>query len=274
MKKEKSKSKSHETNIGKIIYGFLLFMPLIAIAVTCGYVMFNKNAYQSNNANYEIAEQKVNSADQLQINNNYTFNPKTFYDAVGNDYVTIGRFKYTTINVNWNDILPENQQLSNADLVRINNFSYYKAGNAYGLRLQENDTNIKTFQQLYAPYRINQTIYFDIVENMNINYGSYTRVYNTNSLYRIIMAKTSLQDIFYDSISKVESSNLFNWATNSIVYTTLTATCTALSINNTFIPLLLSYWLIISIIYILYDIALVMLIIFHRKVHELQECIW
>ena len=45
--RNKDCKKTHESLIGKIIYGFLLFMPLLAIATTSLYAIFNKNAYQS-----------------------------------------------------------------------------------------------------------------------------------------------------------------------------------------------------------------------------------
>ena len=43
-KDDKCKHKGQETTIGKIIYGFLLFLPLVAIGVTTLVSTFNMNA--------------------------------------------------------------------------------------------------------------------------------------------------------------------------------------------------------------------------------------
>ena len=61
---------------------------------------------------------------------------------------------------------------------------------------------------------------------------------------------------------------------NSVVYNTLETTCNQLSITTTFIPMLLAYWLIISVIYFLYDIALLLIWSAHDKIHELRDSLW
>ena len=80
-----------------------------------------------------------------------------------------------------------------------------------------------------------------------------------------------ISDVFYYAIYKTEQSNLFNWSKTTIIYTGIHNTCTQLGITNTFTPMLLAYWLLISVVYILYDIILMILIILHNRVHRLQD---
>lgn len=264
MKKDKSKSKSHETNIGKIIYGFLLFMPLLAIAVTCGYAIFNKNAYQSYT--------KEETLEQYKITNNTTI-------VNGQEYtiknVSLGGRTPIIYSPQANDIcllfgMPNTYNYIGFRLdiaTTGNKFIYGYNDYTTSYIAEQHDGNINWFQR-------KMPLTFTITDINTNNNSALYQLTNIDMYWNNYTSQTKLDQVFYQAINKIEQSNLFNWAQNSIVYTTLTATCTALSINNTFIPLLLAYWLIISVIYILYDIALVMLMIFHRKVHELQECIW
>ena len=78
MKKDKNKCKNKgESTIGKIIYGFLLFMPLLAILSTILYTTFNKNAYQSF-ANNNESQYQVIQVNQLVVNEQYHFNNNNY----------------------------------------------------------------------------------------------------------------------------------------------------------------------------------------------------
>ena len=72
--KNKDLKKGKESTIGKIIYGFLLFMPLLAILSTCLYAIFNKNAYQSYDKQEGVKFQKLTSNTGLIVNETYTIN--------------------------------------------------------------------------------------------------------------------------------------------------------------------------------------------------------
>ena len=85
--------------------------------------------------------------------------------------------------------------------------------------------------------------------------------------------QAKLSEVFYYAIDRTENSNLFNWSKNNDIYNIMHGACNTLSITNTFIPMLMTYWLLISVIYFLYDIGLMIIIVVHRKIHELQDSI-
>ena len=87
------------------------------------------------------------------------------------------------------------------------------------------------------------------------------------------MAQNKLDNVFTYSIKKVEENELYNWAKTTGTYTVLNNVTTQIGITNTFIPMLMAYWLLISIIYFLYDIALILIWAVHDKIHELKDAI-
>lgn len=276
-KDENKRKKGQETTIGKIIYGFLLFMPLLAIAVTCGYAIFNKNAYQSYGDKYIKSTQVVNDSSFLQPNNDYSFSAQTFFDNT-EEFKDGGKYKFNTSSIeDWNIFISGSGSipLTPQENETINGFVFYYANNKR-LSLYNDDTLVKTIVDNGTSIRLvnlNKTIYFNLKEVADWNIGSYQNTYTTNSTYLITYTIESLSDSFYYAIDKVTENPLFNWAQNSVIYTTTNATCNALSITTPFIPLLLAYWLIISVIYFLYDIALMLVWTIHKKIHELQESI-
>lgn len=253
--KNKDLKKGKESIIGKIIYGFLLFMPLLAIAVTCLYTIFNKNAYQSYANNYP-EKNYINEVTQLntgttyyilgQLKNEEITNANSPYGIL---YQDLDNF-YTTKNL---DYTPNTTGRFN--------FTYY-GGHNYIQFLNNDGTSQGQAIDLYQ-----QTVYFTF---KYISGNLTNEQIPTNIIYTDVAGNT-LNNVFYSATSQVENSNLFNWSKNSIIYTGVNATCNELNITNTFIPMLLTYWLLISVIYILYDIILMILIILHNRIHRLQD---
>lgn len=253
MKNKDKAKKIHESKIGKIIYGFLLFMPLLAILFTCGYVMFNKNAYQSYGDEYveesiQLDSSNVNSLYVTGQHITYTFGEKnTQWNA---------KFGFTQISINLNEIFNVTTEWNAFYLYNNNNdIRFYTTDNQSYL-LSENDRLFNTFTY--------------VVDLSNFNDKT---IYNYGIAFTYTFVTSKLSNVFYYSVNQVEESNLFNWAKTSGIYTTTHSFTQALSITNTFIPMLMTYWLIISVVYILYDIVLMMLVIFHKKVHKLQDSI-
>lgn len=259
MKSRNKEHKPHENIIGKIIYGFLLFMPLLAIGVTCAYAIFNKNAYQSYSGENNTSETYIEDASQLRLNNGeYTYvrlqnnniNSNTNYDVyfICNDFEVI-----------------ESSSTINEIAVKFN--------------VQSFSTNIiltlynSSSQQIVSLNSSTATLNFKCVITGISNITNTNSLLAVNKLFYTITDNNYrfIDNVFYYSIDKVQQSPLFNWAEDSAIYTGMTATCNALNITTTFIPLLMTYWLIISVIYILYDIILVILHIFHKKIHQLED---
>lgn len=249
----KTKSKIKETVIGKIIYGFLLFMPLLAISVTCAYAIFNKNAYQSysDNLGLTLTQQNDNT---FIVNNTYQFKYKT-----GNSITQYSPIiSYSEINIDWSDY-------SNYTNEQVDAFRFYPetTGQASYIQLFYNGSLVGTTRSVWGTKLVELTIVYSSIlspQNAQPNYNLYNYTYN----------KQTLDNVFYYSINKVQESPLFNWAKQTSLYTVLNETCETLGIKTTFIPLLLTYWLLISLMYLLYDIALLVVHMAHNKIHEIE----
>lgn len=267
MKSRNKDRKPHESIIGKIIYGFLLFMPLLAIGVTCITCFWNKEVTadtETAEISYKYESNEVNSAIDLINGHSYTF---TLQQApTQQQYISTASSVYNIPNfTNFKlDADALNNHYIRIDL-RSNQIIF--RDESYNAILTINFTAI-TF-----PYSFDLKL-VNYVSSINTDYTNYSKsTYNEIESVNIISTPQDfdVKNIFYYSIDKVQQSPLFNWAENSAIYTGMTATCNTLNITTTFIPLLMTYWLIISVIYILYDIILVILHIFHKKIHQLED---
>ena len=256
MKNKNKDKKIHENIIGKIIYAFLLFMPLLAIGVTCAYTIFNKNAYQSYGDNY--VEKNITIQTQDDSNTYYLNGQNVTWYLNNNVYASQSYiYGFSDISLNLNEIFNTN------DLI-YNGFRFYtsKADFMYFYDTLGTEHTLRNYKNYFSTF------------TYTIDLNTYTnKPYNTNYGNFVITLLTTapLSNVFYYSIDKVQESPLFNWAENSAIYTGMTTTCNALNITTPFIPLLMTYWLIISVIYILYDIILIILHIFHKKIHQLED---
>lgn len=256
-RENKKCKKGQESTIGKIIYGFLLFMPLIAIGVTCGYAMFNKNAYKSYGDSYVQQYNEITSEENIIVNQQYLIT----YKEVQGGYYTPTQFYYSDIDIDWYDYRGTD---TNHIYVAFGIRGYQFPNTIWVYYYDNNNTLQHDIVQEWGDEI--KTIYFTL-DSFVIG-GTGTKPYD---LFMLNYKTISISDVFYYSVDKVTGSPLFNWAQNSVIYTTTNTTCNALSITTPFIPLLMSYWLIISIIYFLYDIALMLVWLIHKKIHELQE---
>ena len=263
MKKDKeTHKKGKESTIGKIIYGFLMFMPLLAIGFTCLYAVFNNNARDSFNGTIQYKE-------TTQVQQNDVFSGRNYYSLTKLESYSLAK----TYNITNLVIRRDNQIIFNSQDYNYNYFAIKSGGYQYDIVAQETQyvdseptivqlLRIGTYQQNY------------FINTLIMNSPKFEGRALINTLYfDTYYVNTKLNDVFYYGVDSVEKSTLFNWATNSSLYNVIHNTCTDLSITTTFVPLLLTYWLIISLIYFIYDIILIILNILHRKIHELQDSI-
>lgn len=256
MKSRNKDHKPHESIIGKIIYGFLLFMPLLAIGVTCAYAIFNKNAYQSYGDNY--VEKNITIQNQNDANTFYLDGQNVTWYLNNNAYGSrSSKYGFSEISLDLNTLFNTQDIIYNGFEFYTSavNFMYFYDSNGTQYQLNNYKNDFSTFT-----YTIDLDTYNS--KPLNTTYGNFVIT---------LLTPAPLTNVFYYSIDKVQQSPLFNWAKDSLIYTGMTNTCNALNITTPFIPLLMTYWLIISVIYILYDIILVILHIFHKKIHQLED---
>lgn len=238
-KKQAKERRKGENLVGKIIYCFLLFAPLLSILFTSLYTTFNKNAYQS----YSAQNVEVKSS-TLQINENSTYYYNWFDNTSGqtNNTTPLIDIDYCSIDLD-----------TGVEYIRF--------------------TNSNSIME----YNLNQA-YIDTIQNINNCTFSVSQSITLASqpwfkTYLLLQEKAPLDNAFEYGTTKVENSNLYNWAKNTGTYTVMHQTTQGLGIENTFIPMLMSYWLLISVIYFIYDIALILIWALHRRIHDLGDSI-
>lgn len=242
-----------ENTIGKIIYGFLLFIPLFAIGITCAYAIFNKNAYLSNGNDYIDKTITLNSSNTNDI---YVQGQLITFTFEEHSAQWNGIFGFSEISIDLNEIF-------NTELT-YNRFYLY----ATNTNIIFYDTNGGT-HQITASNRTFDSFTYKVDLSVSADKG----IYDYGLAQVFTYKERALTDVFYYSIDKVEQSPLFNWANNTATYSVLENTCTTLGITTTFVPMLLSYWLMISLMYLLYDIALLIIHMAHNRIHDIESSI-
>lgn len=237
--KQAKEKRKGENLVGKIIYCFLLFAPLLSILGTSAYTIFNKNAYQS--YSQETVDIKANT---LQINTNSTYYYNWFNDTTGQTNNTT-----TLIQIAWcsKELAPGTTQIR---FTNSNGLTQYDV----------NGNNLGTIANL-------NNCSFQVSQNITLAQQPWFKT------YLLLKDVAPLDNSFEYATTKVENSDLYNWAKNTGTYTVMHSTTQQLGIENTFIPMLMTYWLLISVIYFIYDIALILIWALHRRIHDLGDSI-
>lgn len=260
--KDKEKKHKGESTIGKIIYGFMLFLPLFAIGSTILLNTFQSTEQKNIDTTYDYQTNDVNSVEDFVRGNIYHFHYEKLDTA--NEYICRCQAIYLTDN-----------NVTNAKYLVEKSNSYFNI-RVSGSNWQIDVFNANNASSLGRTNSTSRNIDFDFVYEdetyIDFDKFEYSKSENTH-IIEYTETGINRSDIFYYSVNQVENSNLFNWATNTAIYTGILATANTLGITNTFIPMLMTYWLIISVLYFLYDIILMGLNILHKKIHELQESI-
>lgn len=246
-----------ENIIGKIIYAFLMFIPLLAIGVTCLYVIFNKNAYQS------YYGQNINQYQNINLQNN-----SQLIDNDNDLYMENSYFVNTTLSgtITYQDVSVEsgnfaNPTEENMQIIANSNRLYFYRGTSITFY---NDNNQTSFVMTSMSGVILKFTNIQSTPNQVIAPAFYYIQYEDVSY---------VSEAFYYSIDKIQKSPLFNWSSNTTTYSVLQLTCTTLGITPQFIPMLLSYWLMMSLMYLLYDIALLIVHMAHNRIHDIESSI-
>lgn len=78
------------------------------------------------------------------------------------------------------------------------------------------------------------------------------------------------QDVFYNAIINITNKPLFNWTTNTGIYTAINNMCTGLDFGGSanILSILLTYWSLNTAIYIVFDIVIVL---FTKLTHWIND---
>lgn len=205
-----------------LLFSILMLAPFTSVAVRSLYVICNKNAYQSYSNTTEV---------------------KTYlnYDSViGNTYIMNWVDNNNGMTNNTTQIIPYQSITITAPTGAVK----FRYGNSKTLQFYDvNDTNLGSQTNITS---------FSYVANSNTSLQ--TQPWFNRQL--VLTQKTSLDNVFEYSIKQLEQSNLFNWTKNTAIYSGIQEMTTQLGVTGQTIPVILTYWALLTIIYVIIDIIL------------------
>ena len=247
MKKEQFKNKhDHKfTDILKVlIFSFLMVAPFFSILSRCMYVVFNPNAkysYYGETIN-DRTNTLLTNKNQFELNQTYTFNSNTF-DIKDIDSAT-GAYAYV-INVSNVKILETSLQ----DLINFNRFSLYITS---GLQLSIQLANSDTTQIKYFTASNFLIFSFDYEGNNLLFDFTYNDLF-----YKTTFNNYSFLDNAFDySCDQLKTSPVFSWTQDTATYDVFNTMLTGLTIQDGILPILLTYWMMLIVVYVIVDIII------------------
>lgn len=216
------------------IFSILMLLPFLSVLTRCMYVTFNKNAYQSYSGENIPPTENINIKAQNLINNNYYYFQNFENVQTGNSYY----FYY----------ISECEVEPNAT-----RFRYYING----------DTLVKYIQFFNGDTTISYTPITNVIGKsfLFISYANTPQetdyMYNINAFYQIKYNEfNKIDNVFEYSFQKMSQDDMFNWTQNTALYSGINAMTTNLQIQTNVIAILLTYWTILTIVYVIIDIVL------------------
>lgn len=252
MDKEKIKIKKHDhrlTDLLKVsIFSLVMMAPVAAIGVTCAYVVCNKNAYQS------YYGQTINEKNYQQITNFVQNEDYYFLSSNDNNNQSVGgnnpQFTFQSI-----EVISSLPNLNTTDYNKVinsnNGFLYFNSGtNARTIALRQDEENY-IYLNLSTNILEFQFNGLQLVENNKEVFISYLKQIEYNKY-------SYLDNVFYYAVDTMQNNTLFSWTKNTAIYTGIETMTTGLGITTASVPVLLTYWFLITVIYIIIDIVITM----------------
>lgn len=229
------------------LYAVLMFLPVFAIGTTCLINTFNMSAKEESEVVYKYETNEVNSSEDLIEGNIYKFNLNNIDFPTTTNYAKVEYLQIETLSSS----ATSNQNLFNTSYYsQIGFFNYNGTTRIYFLN---NSSNGNIF------YNTSNIINIDIVYNdtlliNNITYNNFSKCEN---LPIESVNSKNISNTFYKAIEQVENSTLFNWAYDSFLVVPFTSIFTLFGVpTNSVIMLMLSYWLSISLIWLVFDLVM------------------
>ena len=261
MKIEKPKHDHKLTDMLKVcIFSLLMLAPLIASCSQWLYATFNKNAYQSySGTQTQYVQQKVENVYRLSF---YNTENEGMYDNMSNFHIEGILYSFDGNNY-INRYLDETYD----DTKNIDNIYYFNFDvgeeqievTRYSTMLMDNYNYFYTavtfiyYEFDYFDLTIDSYNSDDISDLISLNYLIECPI----DYYNMVeIESTTLDNAFYYGVDQMTKSELFNWTKNTTLYSGIKAMTDNLQIQTNAIAILLTYWFILTIIYIIVDIVL------------------
>lgn len=284
MEKLKNKHDHKLTNVLKaVIFSIVMLAPFFAIMSKCIYVQANPNAKESWSGGQSITyyerqpkyvTNEINSINDLELGNIYHFNIEN--DTL-DTYLIGGNFysiKMNILNINDFDFGNYDLELTDYDLAFATtnydlNIVLVITDNSFTLNIMSY-INSSYFLQLY--WNVPLTTYdftldcdfilndYEDIVSQNINELIKSTTYNVYDYVEHTTTETSLDNVFYYAVEDLKNEKLFNWTEDTAIYSAINTMCTGLDVQGGVLPLLLTYWALMTAIYIVFDIVIVVFV--------------
>ena len=268
------------------LYALVMLLPIFAIGTSCLISTFNMASKEETEITYKYETNEVNNITDLQINKLYHYDTLSLSDFYSDDeeyyydlYIYFAHFNTPTLYIDGpyldeilnEGILEDERNTMSMYLVKpegvdyllcsltyfYNNDIYVAIGDLYSDQMTFNDVDffikdidsLNTFKEEYIEYN----------DNILPTASTY------NEILSVETHNVSAQDVFYNSVDKVVQSPLFNWAYDSFLVAPFSFIVNLFSMpTNSVIVELLSYWLAISIIWLVFDLIMYIPLLVHR----------
>lgn len=252
MKREQFKPK-HNHNFTDwlkfIIFAVLMMAPFFSILTRCLYVSCNKNAkdsYYGDTINsYE--DKTITSFEQIVIGQTYKFTSSSNTEVINANqtkriyFTDLNILSYSTNLQTWYD---------NMYLAEAFTTTYYD-GHSYIAPIINN-----VIQPSLDMYSYNCIFTFTLSNILTPTGYTYNELWDNYLSIRIYNNYSFLDNAFDYSISQLAESPTFNWTKQTATYDVFNNMLTGLTIQNGILPLLLTYWMMLIVVYIIVDIII------------------
>ena len=247
------------------LYAFVMFLPVFALGGTLLISTFNMSAKQESEIIYKYETNEVNSNDDLVLGNIYRFYTDDYehFSTYNEDYylqftcILDTNFDYQFNSIDENFYVDIKHDFNSI----IGDFtsgliSFYTGNDSYTTwAIEQQGLEIEAIVILTGDSVISSDFY-----------SSFSKV---DSAYipieRVETHNLNTREVFYDTLDDIKESPYFNWAYNSFLAQPLVYIVTLFSIPaNHIVVELLSYWLAISIIWLVFDLIMYVPLLVHR----------
>ena len=242
MEKLKDLKGKHDHLLTKMLKVFLfscvMIAPIVAGTSQMLYATLNKNAKDSYSADQSLNYTLVDTSSIKEDSLYYFRTDNNLNRQVNMSFIPVSSINTITGTLN----IP-----SNPTRFRV----YYNGNNlSYSLQI-EGDTT--TYNVIGNTTSINVlTFSFIAGDDLSSNaYGSNLKMYEFSE-------QQTLDNAFYYGMDKMAESDMFSWTKNTGIYTGINAMTTGMDINteNNILAILLTYWLLMTAIYVVIDIII------------------
>lgn len=220
-----------------ILFSILMILPFLSVATRCLYVICNKNAKDSYSNYVETITTNVSLTSTLVEGQTYTVNPIFYKESTTTTYY---------------EVLNNQTNIKELYFPNNNNFTTITK---FAMATSETRTRLIVYNdQNYNESKFNITKPFYFVSNGTNETNSQTNAWW--SITTLSYNTGKLDNAFEYSVSKLTEDNLFNWVENTGVYTGIKAMTDNLQIDMLVIPMIVTYWFLLTVIYVIIDLIL------------------